>query len=559
MRDHFQLWGYGEGSFEHEIAHGHMGRQATNRALRKHRIALGVLELGRNVCFKKDAAPAPAPDPAIGQAAAQNVQLGKDWLDFSKQQFEAGNIRQDQYDQLIKGVVGQQLATQDQANKWALEDRTKAGALGDKYDQWATQDRATQAADKARYDAWAAEDRNSQLTDKQKFDKWALEDRQLGRDTKSEYDKFATDATAQADKYAQTAENQGHFWAGKALEQGDQYGAKFDALAGDLGTRGDQQFAFSDEQRARYNNTFAPVEDRFAKDAMEWDSEGRQTSEAAKARADVLSNAASVQRASQRSMAAMGINPNSGRFSGVQRSGDVSTALAAAGAENASRDMVRQQGIQLRGQAIDVGSRVLDNSETAAGLGLQSRGQQGAAVQAGAGVRSNSIGTGMQSEGNGLTTAANIRANGLSTAMQAKTGGLAATGVGNTAAAMGAGASGNAYQSASLGATNPYGAAQLGAGQQGQGYAGLGLGLNAGSSAIGSMGAGNSNFYANGGVMGAGYNGAIGANNSAGSMLNTQYGNQLNAWGMQQQASAQSSAGFGSMLGTIAGAGITAY
>lgn len=559
MREIFDPWNGDEGGFEHEIAHGHMGRQATNRALRKHRIALGVLELGRNVCFKKDAAPAPAPDPMIGQAAAQNVQLGKDWLDFSKQQFEAGNIRQDQYDQLINGVVKQQVMTQDQANKWALEDRTKAGELSTKYDQWATQDRATQQADKERYDKWAAEDRNSQLTDKQKFDKWALEDRQLGRDTKSQFDQFASDATAQADKYAQTAENQGHYWAGKAQEQGDLYGGKFDSMANELRMRGDQQFDFGSEQNGRYRDTFMPIENRIAKDAMEWDSDARQTSEAAKARADVLSNAASTQRASQRSMAAMGINPNSGRFAGVQRAGDVSTALAAAGAENASRDMVRQQGIQLRGQAADLGQRVMASGFDAVRLGQQTRAQQMAAEQSGSAARGSAVTTGMQSEANGLSSAASIRANGLSTAMQAKTGGLAATGVGNTAAAMGAGASGNAYQSASLGATNPYGAAQLGAGQQGQGYAGLGLGLNAGSTAIGSMGAGNSNFYANAGVMGAGYNGAIGANSSAGSMLNTQYGNQLNAWGMQQQASAQSSSGLGSMLGTIAGAGITAY
>jgi hypothetical protein len=54
--------------------------------------------------------------------------------------------------------------------------------------------------------------------------------------------------------------------------------------------------------------------------------------------------------------------------------------------------------------------------------------------------------------------------------------------------------------------------------------------------------------------MTQGFSGAIGANNSAGSMLNNLYGNQLSAWGQQQQANATSSAGIGQMIGTGIGA-----
>lgn len=68
---------------------------------------------------------APAPDPQIGQAAIMNAQVGKEWLDFAKEQFQVGNVRQEEMDELTGKVITQQLGTQDQQNKWALEDRTR--------------------------------------------------------------------------------------------------------------------------------------------------------------------------------------------------------------------------------------------------------------------------------------------------------------------------------------------------------------------------------------------------------------------------------------------------
>lgn len=86
-----------------------------------------------------------------------------------------------------------------------------------------------------------------------------------------------------------------------------------------------------------------------------------------------------------------------------------------------------------------------------------------------------------------------------------------------------------------------------------------GIGLNSGNSAVANNASANSNFYQNAGIMNQGFQGNIGANTSAGNMLNTLYGNQVQAWSAEQQANATSAAGIGSMVGTIAGAGITAY
>lgn len=454
MNTEMNFWGDSEFSFEHEIAHGHMGRQATNRALRKHAIMIGVLSIGRNVCFKKDAAPAPAPDPAIGQAAAANAQLGQSYLDFAKQQWAAGNIRQDQYDALIGKVTNAALGSQDTANAWAKEDRDKAAALQTKYDQWATADRAA------------------------------------GQAAQNKFNGIADNATSTSNEYA----------------------AKMNAAADTYNATAAEQNAFAKQQTGRYNSTFAPIENRIASDAMTWDSAERQDAEAAKAKGDVVANAAQQQAAQQRNMVSMGVNPMSGRFAAGARSDAITTALGAAGAQNATRDNVRQQGIALRGQAAGVGQQVLGNANTATSLGMQATGAGLGATQ----------------------SAYQTKAAGTGQAMNAITGGLAASGIGAT--------------SASLSNT-----------QSGAGYQGLGVGLNAGSSAVGAGGAGNSNFYANNGIMGQGYNAAQQGYTNQANSLNSLYGNQINAWGMQQQANATNSAGVGNMIGSLAGTGAALY
>lgn len=269
---------------------------------------------------------APAADPNIGIAARENIQLGKDWLSFAKEQFAEGNVRQEATDELNTKVIDQQLATQEQANQWAQEDR------------------------------------------------------------------------------------------------------------------------------ARTLSTFQPVEDQFVETAKNFDTPEKQAAAAAAAKADVMAGAATTNQANQRAMASMGISPNSGRFAGITRAQDTNTALAAAGAQNNARNMIRDKGLALKADAINMGK------------------------------------------------------------------GLASS----TAAA-------------------------------------YGIGTNAGNSAVANNQSGNNNFYQNQAGMNQGFSGAVGANNSAGSMLNQLYGNQLNAWSAQQQSNATSSAGIGQLVGTTAIAGATAF
>lgn len=269
---------------------------------------------------------APAPDPAIGQAAQANVELGKDWLAFAKDQFAQGNERQAVTDELNTKVINQQLETQDRANTWAQQDR------------------------------------------------------------------------------------------------------------------------------ARTLNTFQPVEDAFVKTAQEYDTPEKQAEAAATAKADVIAASDQAKATGIRQMAAMGVSPTSGRFAGITRAQDTNTALASAGAQNNARQIVRDKGLALKADAINMGK------------------------------------------------------------------GLASS----TAAA-------------------------------------YGIGTNAGNSAVANNATANNSFNANGSVMSQGFSGAIGANNSAGTILGNLYGNQLSAWNAQQQANATSAAGTGQMVGALAGAGAVAF
>lgn len=187
---------------------------------------------------------APAPDPQIGEAAKMQAQISKEWLDFAREAYGVANDRQVDIDALTKKVTEQQLATQDQANAWAKEDRD------------------------------------------------------------------------------------------------------------------------------RYKTTFQPMEDQYVKDAQDWDSAERQDKMASEAKADVLSSAAQQRQAGQRSMAAMGVSPTSGRFAGVNRAGEVQTGLAAAGAQNTARNQVRSQGMAMKADAINMGKGLPSQAAGSAGLGL---------------------------------------------------------------------------------------------------------------------------------------------------------------------------------------------
>ena len=172
-----------------------------------------------------------------------------------------------------------------------------------------------------------------------------------------------------------------------------------------------QAAGWATEDRNRSKTVFQPLQDEFIKTANGWDSPEKLASVAAEAKADVLGAGADQRAANQRSMAAMGINPASGRFAGIDRAGDTNIALASAGAQNNARSTVRNQAVALKADAVNMGNGLGVNPATSLGLGVNA-GTSAAGTTAGANAASDArvgmLGDGYKTAMGGYTNQAGI-------------------------------------------------------------------------------------------------------------------------------------------------------
>lgn len=133
------------------------------------------------------------------------------------------------------------------------------------------------------------------------------------------------------------------------------------------------------EDRARYKSVFQPLQDKFIDKANNWDSADNQAKAAAEAKADVTNSIAAQKGQMERDMASKGIDPTSGAYAGIERAAGVEGALAEAGAQNNARNNLRQQAVQLQGQAINMGNGL----PAQASAGLSQASGLGAAAETG--------------------------------------------------------------------------------------------------------------------------------------------------------------------------------
>lgn len=124
------------------------------------------------------------------------------------------------------------------------------------------------------------------------------------------------------------------------------------------------------EQYDRYKRLFQPVEDRIVQDAINYDTPQKQAEAAAAAKADVLTAGQQAEERSARQAAAMGINPASGRYAGIDRAADLQTALASAGAQNKAREQVKMTGMALREGVANMGRGATSTAAQQTSLGL---------------------------------------------------------------------------------------------------------------------------------------------------------------------------------------------
>jgi len=158
-----------------------------------------------------------------------------------------------------------------------------------------------------------------------------------------------------------------------------------------------QQMAAQSEQMAQardyYNyqkDTYRPLERGIVADAQRFNTEAYQNQVAGQAAADAGRAFGIGQQQNQRAMAAMGANPNSGRFAGMQNATGLQQAAVRANAMTGARNQAQQMGY----------ARKLDAAGLGRGLAGASAAAYGGASQAGSMAGGNAQSAGQNYMGN---------------------------------------------------------------------------------------------------------------------------------------------------------------
>lgn len=133
-------------------------------------------------------------------------------------------------------------------------------------------------------------------------------------------------------------------------------------------------------------NAFNPVATQYASDALNYGNATDQENAANKAGQTALQNTQQAKAAALDKLSAMGVDTGSGKLASALMGAGMAGAAAQANAENTARETTRQAGIQMRGQATQVGNQVkqVGASEATASGALASN----AAQTAGQGISS---------------------------------------------------------------------------------------------------------------------------------------------------------------------------
>jgi hypothetical protein len=202
-----------------------------------------------------------------------------------------------------------------------------------------------------------------------------------------------------------------------AREQYDQNAPTLRAIA-------DQQMAAQSEQMGQardyydyMRDTYRPLEQGIVQDAERFNTEAYRNELASKAAADSGRAFGIGQQQNQRAMASMGVNPNSGRFAGMQNASGLGQAASRAAAMTGARSQAQQMGYARKLDAAGLG-RGLSGASSAAYGGATNAGSQ-------AGMNAQSAGQNyMQGMGMGAGTiqgGLNTQVQGLSSVLNSQT------------------------------------------------------------------------------------------------------------------------------------------
>lgn len=139
------------------------------------------------------------------------------------------------------------------------------------------------------------------------------------------------------------------------------------------------------EDRAYAQDTYRPLEKKLVAEAEAYDTPERRAAASEAARATVGSEVAAAADAEARQMAAMGVDPRSGRSAAAGRTRSLASALGKAGAGTAARQRVEAMGDAKKADAVNMGAgfRVnpasaiqISNGGTASGVNTAMSGNQ---------------------------------------------------------------------------------------------------------------------------------------------------------------------------------------
>lgn len=137
----------------------------------------------------------------------------------------------------------------------------------------------------------------------------------------------------------------------------------------------------------RYNQTFKPIEQRIAQEAMDYDTAQRRSEAVGQALSDVNQAFGGAREQEMRAMSRMGVNPNDGRMAAMSSQLGAQQALAQAQATTNARKQIEAQGWARRMDAAGLGRNVVGNQATqssiASNMGAGSLGASTAGLNAG--------------------------------------------------------------------------------------------------------------------------------------------------------------------------------
>ena len=207
---------------------------------------------------------------------------------------------------------------------------------------------------------------------------------------------------------AQASKEAAQIQAGLGREQLAFAREQYDRSAPQLEAVANQQMQAQREQmdqaRDYYNyqqDTYRPLERGLVADAQRFNTDAYRNQLASQAAADTGTAFGQTQAMNQRSMASMGVNPNSGRFAGMQRGSSLALAANRANAMSSTRVQADQMGY----------ARKLDAAGLGRGLAGASAGAYGGATNAGSQAGLNVQSAGQNYMGN-MATGAGTIANG---------------------------------------------------------------------------------------------------------------------------------------------------